>query len=817
MTSIFSQAVRKAVVLRSGVAVAALVAATPAFAADEYFAESAATASDDGAEYSAGYADDGGDAIVVTARRREESSQEVPIALSVVSAQTLERSGNFTLNQVQQLVPSLQVTSTNPRNSNINIRGLGANSAVAAGDGLEYGVGFYVDGVYYGRPGQSQFDLIDLQQIEVLRGPQGTLFGKNTTAGALNITTREPSFDPELTVEGNIGNYGYHQIRATGSVPIIADKVAVRLSVADTHRNGFLTNLYDGSDAQDYDNFTARGQLLIKPAEDVKIRIIADYSKQKINYILNVYDQFYTTFSTGAPIPNNIVDRAARFGYVLPQGNAFRRTGNSNSPYQANSEGYGVSGQIDWDLGKATLSSITSHRWWDWYPKNDVDGTPLSIYLKGQSANYQRQFSQELRLASNGENKIDYVVGLFYYWQKVRGLGETQYGADYAEWQFNPATTSPTQLAIFDQAFTGVQVDTFSDPQTKSYAAFGQADWHITDALTLTGGLRYTHEDKKGRFSRLLAPNSGGDRSLLTPVQAAQNQISDVSFSAKLKDNAVSGLATLSYKVTPDVLVYASYSKGSKSGGLNLTAGGLARPVSDPSKIGTVDPEKVDAFELGFKSQFLDGRATFNVAAFLTNIKDYQANITEQVNSNTVQYLANIPKVRSKGIEADISFAPTKWISLSAAGAYTDAKYVTFTNSPQANEVPTSGPGGSLTQDLSGVRLPGVSKFAYSLSADVAQPVSERLEVYARGDWLHRSGFNVSPVNSIYGNVPAYGLLNARLGIRTSDSQIDLSVWARNLLDKNYYISRSPGSFPGQVSGTPGDPRTIGGTLRVKW
>jgi len=801
--------------LRSGVAVAALIAAVPVLAADGN-----ATA-EGAAEYSVGYADEG-EAIVVTARRREESSQDVPIALSVVSAQALEQTGNFTLNQVQQLVPSLQVTGSNPRNSNINIRGLGANSAVAAGDGLEYGVGFYVDGVYYGRPGQSQFDLIDLQQIEVLRGPQGTLFGKNTTAGALNITTREPSFDPELTAEGSLGDYKFHQIRASGSLPIIADKVAVRLSVADTHRDGFLTNLFTGDDAQNYDNFTIRGQLLIKPVEDVKIRIIGDYSKQKLDLILNVVDGYFSTYANGTRIPNNIFDRAARTGYDLPTGNVYSREGNSNSPYQANMEAYGVSGQVDWDAGPATLTSITAYRWWDWFPKNDVDGTPLSVQLKGQMWNFQRQFSQEFRIASNGENKIDYVAGLFYFWQKVRGYGETQLGKDNAEWNLNPATIPAQTIVNTDLALTDFQANSFSNPQTKSYAAFGQVDWHITDALTLTAGLRYTHEKKDGVFSRFQVP-SGLDLSGLPADQLAAiaairnnpaNQVSDMSFSARLKDNAVSGLATLSYKVTPDVLVYGSYSRGSKSGGLNLTAGGLTRPVSDSSKIGTVDPEKVDAFEIGLKSQFLNGKVTFNVAAFLTEITDYQANVTEQLAGfpNPVQYIANIPKVRSKGLEGDIAFAPSKWINLSASASYTDAKYVEYTNAPQAPERANEG----AIQDLSGMRLPGVSKFTYSISADVAQPVNDHLEAYARADWLHRSSFNISPMNSIYGDIPGYGLLNGRIGLRTSGSGIDVSFWVRNLLDKNYYIGRNGGPF-GLISGTPGDPRTVGGTLRVKW
>jgi iron complex outermembrane receptor protein len=284
--------------LYGATATLALAIATPSLASAAEAADATA-----GAE-----AEDAGEAIVVTARRRAENSQDVPIAISVVDGAAMERSGNFTLNQVQQLVPSLQVTSFNPRNTNVNIRGLGANSSLAV-DGLEYGVGFYVDGVYFGRPGQSQFDLMDLQQIEVLRGPQGTLFGKNTTAGALNITTRAPSFDPDLTAEASLGDYGYHQVRASGSVPIIADKVAVRLSVADTHRDGFLRNSYDGSKAQDYDNFTARGQLLIQPSETVKISLIGDYSKQKQRFQLSLIDGYFTTYANGQPIANNIFDR----------------------------------------------------------------------------------------------------------------------------------------------------------------------------------------------------------------------------------------------------------------------------------------------------------------------------------------------------------------------------------------------------------------------------------------------------------------------------------------------------------------------------
>lgn len=784
---------------RSGVAIAALLVAPPVLADEGTAAEESGDASAE-AEY-----EDAGEAIIVTARRREESSQDVPIALSVVSATTLEQTGNFTLNQVQQLVPSLQITGSNPRNSSINIRGLGANSSIAV-DGLEYGVGFYVDGVYYGRPGQSQFDLIDLAQIEVLRGPQGTLFGKNTTAGALNISTREPSFSPEVTAEGTIGDYKYRQFRFSGSAPIVDNKVAVRLSGAYTKRDGFLTNLYDGKDAQDYENVTLRGQLLIKPSENVKVRLIGDYSQQKLGIILSVIDGYFTKFANGTHITNNIFDRAARTGYELPDQNVFSHNGNSNSPFQAKMKSYGLSGRIDWDLVGATLTSVTAYRWWDWFPKNDTDGTPLSINTKTQQENFQRQFSQELRIGSNGDKEINYVAGVFYFQQKVPGYQTVAFGKDFAEWNLNPATVPPSAIDVIDRALTDIETHGFSNSKTKSYAAFGQVDWRIADPLTLTVGLRYTHEDKTGEYRRYLAPGSGGDRTLLTAAQQAAYQINDMAYTAAVKADALSGMATLAYKVTPDVLLYGSYSRGNKSGGLNITAGGINRPV--------VDPETVDAFELGVKSQFLNGKATFNAAAFLTEIKDYQANVTEQVAGTTqmVQYISSIPKVRSKGVEADFNLSLSKWVNFGASAAYTDAQFVSFVNSPQSPERSNEG----AIQDLSGRRLPGVPKFAYSTNLDVAQPLNDNLEVYGRADWNYRSSFNAASTLSAYGRIPSYGLLNARLGIRTSDGQIDLAFWARNLLDKKYYLGRNASTF-GLLTATAGDPRTAGATIRVKW
>lgn len=749
------------------------------------------------------------DTIVVTARRRDEDAQDVPIALSVVGSQQLQASGSYTLNQIQQLVPTLQVFSFNPRNTNVNIRGLGSNVALT-NDGLENGVGLYVDNVYYGRPGQSQFDLVDLAQIEVLRGPQGTLFGKNTTAGAINITTRPPSFTPEFSGEASLGNYAYHQVRGSVSAPIIPDVAAFRLSIADTHRDGLITNVYDGRKAQDYDNFTARAQLLVKPAADVSIKLIGDFSRQRQHFILNVPVQYFTTFDTGAVIPNNFIARVARAGWTPLPADPFARRGAADAHYQANMKTYGLSGQLDWKVGGATLTSVTAYRWWDWDPANDADNTPLSVNVKAQQVNRQRQFSQEVRLASSGTHRLDYVVGAYYFWQIVRGYGSFAYGKDAPLW-FLPTVPA----VVGNAALSGFEAHSTSNPETKSAALFGQATWKLTDALSLTGGLRYTHETKNGTFSQFWV--AGADLSTLTAPQRAtatgiRTSFAPVtSYDSSLKDDSVSGQATISWKVAQDKLLYALYSRGSKSGGLNLT-------VLPAGATAEVKPERVDNFEIGWKTQFFDRTLTFNAAAFLTKVKDYQTAVLEQnVTGAFIQYIANIPKVRSRGVELDLVYAPAKWLNLTAAGAYTDAKYIKYTNAPQAPEV-----NAALypRQDLSGVQLAGVPKYSLSLGADVSRPVgglgSQPLELYGHADFAWRSHFNTTSSNSRYGEVPGYGLLNGRVGLRADGQHWDLSLYVRNLLNKKYFQTLSVANT-GLVTAILGEPRTYGVTLRTSW
>ncbi|TCM15740.1 iron complex outermembrane receptor protein [Novosphingobium sp. PhB165] len=793
---------------------AALLFTVPAYAAEAPSADLAA-ATPAGSAPDAAAADGNGDTgstIIVTAsRRRDENVQEVPVAISVISAAALERRGDYTLGSIQQQVPSLQVITFNPRNTNINIRGLGSNVSLT-NDGLENGVGFYIDNVYYGRVGLAQFDLVDIQSMEILRGPQGTLFGKNTTAGVINVTSRKPTFDPELSAEASLGNYGHYQVRASASGGLIKDLLAVRLSGAISQNDGFLWNKTTNTRAQNYLNKSIRGQLLFTPDPNLEVRIIGDYARQKQDYVLNVFAGLHTTYADGTPIAGNFAQRAARFpGYTLPDFAPFDRVGEADSHYQSNMAGYGVSGEVNWKLGGPTLTSITAYRWWDWDPANDGDGTSLPIVVKAQQANRQRQFSQELRLASKDNGTFDWVVGAYYFWQTVRGYGATGYGSAAPLWFLGASN------AVNNAALSGYEVNSYSDPQTKTLAAFGQTDWHITPSLTLTTGLRFTHEEKDGVFEQWVA--QAADISGFSPAVQTQIQAIRASFNkavplthTSFTDNSLSGLVSLSWKVAPDVMVYGSYARGNKSGGLNLTQ--LPSSVTDP----TVKPEKVDAFEIGVKSQFLDHRATLNAAGFWTEISDYQTAITDLDPSNPLvsrQYIANIPKVRSRGIEGELTVAATDFLSFNASGTYTDASYISYDNAPQAIENLNHG----AIQDLSGARLPGVPKWAWTLGGDFNHALTtlggKDVSVYAHADYAYRSNYNTSASNSAWAQVPGYGLVNGRIGLRTDDGLWDLSIWAKNLFDKDYFIALAPANT-GVVTAQIGEPRTIGVTLRTK-
>ena len=742
--------------------------------------------------------DSGMGEIVVTARRRAEPAQSVPIALSAVSSAEINASGGLSdLSRVQQLVPSLQLTIVNPRNTNINIRGLGSTPAFSA-PGLEYGVGIYVDQVYISRPGQSAFDLFDLQQVEVLRGPQGTLFGKNTTAGAINITTLEPSFDADFKGELSYGNYDFLQARATGSVPIVPDAVALRVSVTDAVRDkGFQFNRHTGRRIHDYSNQGVRGQLLVVPSDDVRIRLIGDYSVQDQDCCIGVPSEILTTRIDGSELPNNFNIRAARAGYDIGPIDPFARVVDADTPLTTHMTTAGVSGQIDWTIGTHTLTSVTAWRKWDYFPETDADVIGLSILPRGGVDERQRQFSQELRLASDDTGALNYVLGLYYFHQKIDSELFIEYGPDAPLWILG-ASTPALQAAL-----AGVTSQGLSTAKTNSYAGFAQGSYKFGD-VSMTLGLRYTHEKKSGDFSQ--APVGGADLSLLPEDQQAvavptRNAfIPVVAFDAGTSEGNLSGLATLSWQPTPDIMAYATYSRGYKSGGINLAV--LPEGVSAELK-----PEKADNYEVGLKTSLFDRRVTANLAAFWVDVKDYQSS---QIDTSRalVAYLDNVGSVRSRGVEADIRAAPARGLAVYASGAYVDAEYRSYPNAPCPIEYLNL----QTVCDLGGRPLPGTSKWSISAGGSYAFDVGG-YKAEIGGDYSYRSSyysaFNLAEVSRIDG----FSLVNMRVGLTDEASGIGLQFWVRNLFDKKYETVRNIAAFnTGLVTSLLGDPRTYGVT-----
>ena len=746
------------------------------------------------------------DEVLVTARRRAEDPQKVPIPLSVFGGVQLDKQNVYSLDQLQRQAPSLQVIATNPRNSNINIRGLGSNIGLS-NDGLENGVGVYVDDVYYARTAQALFDVLDLERIEVLRGPQGTLFGKNTTAGAISIYTRPPSFTPSASASLSVGEHGHRQITGAVGGPLITDKLAARLTVGATRHDGFITNVHDGRKLNAYDNLTIRAQALANLSKDLTVRVSSDYGKQAENGFTASPLGYVTqrSISGAAPtaIPNFFTDRAARLGYTPLPIDPFARRVDIDAEQSIAMHQWGTSAKVDWKTPLGDLTAITAYRSWSWAPHNDPDATPLQVYSAANNTSEQRQVTQEVRLASSGDRKVDYVVGGFYYRQTLQSDNIIGYGRDAALFLM-PADT-PTNRANYTAALNGFNVVGASGLVVKSYAGFGQLTWHTTDRLSVTSGLRYTEERKNGHFSQI--QTGGADLAIQPPAvataaQAIRNSFGSVrAYTASTKEGKLAGQVNVAYKLADDAQVYATYARGFKSGGLSLT--NLAPGIPT-----TIEPESVTNYEAGLKSQFLDRRVTLNLSVFRTTVANYQATLLDPV--RTATYISNVGEVRSQGAEVESRYRPFDGLNLYASASVLNAKYLSFHTSPCNIERL-----GTPVCDFTGQYMTGAPKFSTGAGGDYEFKVANDARGYVGVDYTYRSAIN--PVaNST--RIPGYSLVNARLGVRLKADRVDVSVWGRNLLDKDYLVSKGPAAFnSGLLTGLLGEPRIIGATVRVNY
>jgi iron complex outermembrane receptor protein len=757
--------------------------------------------------------------IVVSGRRRKELLQDIPIPVTVISGHIAENAGAFNVNRLKELIPSVQLYSSNARNTTLNIRGLGSTFGLT-NDGIDPGVGFYIDGVYHARPAATALDFVDVDQIEILRGPQGTLFGKNTTAGAFNITSKKPSETVGARAELSYGNYNYFQAKTTVTGPI-ATNLYTRISFSGTQRNGTIFNVNDQQRYNGLNNIGVKGQLLYTPSSKLEFHLIGDYNKQQPDgsslviagvtpTLRNAYRQYYKIIED--------------LGYDRPLIDPFARKIYTNTPYRHDQDAGGASFNINYKIGYGTLTSTSAWRFWNWDPVNDRDFSEVAALTKSQAPSHHDQFSQEIRYAGNITKKISGTIGVFALNQilETSPYHEEEVGPD--QWRFLQTSSTGSQaLYATPGLLDNFGIRTYSKLESLSTAAFGQIDWNLFKGLHLIGGLRYNYDKKTIAYDR---QTYGGLQTTDPALLALKKAVyTNQQFNTSTNNTNLSGNATLAYKPNNIINLYATYSTAYKPVGVNL--GGLpTTQLGDPDlSLAIIKPEFVQHTEIGIKTKPTSG-AILNVTAFNTDIKDYQTNVQSPQLGVNRGYLANAEKVNVRGIEVDASYRLKNFLTVNGALAYTDGKYVKFTNAPLALEetgkTSIDANGATVQQaftDVSGGRLPGISKWNATLGFELSTEgnfIGTLGQFFIAADASYRSEYSSNPTPSSVLNVDGYALINPRIGFRSN--QFSFIVWSRNVTNTNYFEQlQAAAGNSGLYAGVLGDPRTYGLTIRYNY
>ena len=552
--------------------------------------------------------------IIVTSQRREQNVQDVPIAISVTTAEDLQRLQVQNIQSLQYSTPSLVVAGADPTRQRFGIRGISDQSC---NPGFDNRIGVYVDDVWVGRSAASNQAVLDLASVEVLRGPQGTLFGKNTVAGAINMRTVRPQEGYSGYVEGELGNFDLRQLRGTLNLGF-SENVGARVSGFWAKRDGFVENISNGLDYNNRDDHAVRGQLQFKTG-DTTIYLAADTAKFKSRALAG-----------GERTPDPVAPRPRSIAH--------------NDPQDYVIEYSGVSGQIDHEFGNGgKLTSITALRTSDFRGSVDEDFSPANFAATELASESTEHFSQEVRYASDSSGDFDYVVGLFYLDQKIEGTGRAV--------AFAPAL-NPRAPAVF------LRVSQSSVVDAKTMAAFVHANYRPTDRLEITVGARLTREEKEIDFA----------------ITDQTGLFANGTRNDKRASNDFSPTVSLNYKVDDDSMAYVRYARAFKSFGWNAD---FVPSLADFA----FDDESVDAFEAGFKTEMFDRRLRLNVAAYLSKHDNYQVFTFRQLaNGGTALNVSNAGALTSMGIEIEAEAAPTEWLRLFANYGYNDATFDSFKN-----------------------------------------------------------------------------------------------------------------------------------------
>ena len=795
--------------------------------------------------------------IVVTAAKREQTLNDIPAAVSVTSAETIEKARITDILDLHLVVPSLRTsqlqTSTQ---TNFIIRGFGNG---ANNPGIESSVGVFIDGVYRSRSASQIGDLVDVERIEVLRGPQSTLFGQNASVGVISVITKKPSFTTTGSIEVGFGDYNAKMVRAGISGPI-SDRVAYSLSGNYNERDGYFKNLSNGHEINDRDRWDLRGQLLLNATDDLTFRLIADTSS---------IDELCCGVSNLLNGPTGAIITSPPINGQIYTGSPFDRRGYINKDPYNEVDNDGVSLQADWTVGNWTLTSITADRNQKAEFDYDADFTSADILANNLNDSKIDTFTQELRLVFDNGGPVTGLLGGYYFDEEVDYENTLTWGEHirlYATGLIFAQTGSLTVLSNLEAALMlppgtllqsgqGQVITTRQDSKVTTF--FGQLDWKATDRLTLTGGLAYATVKKDVSidqtdtdvFSSLNFVNIGfalaqaggaspaqADFISVTPCSATnpppgcnsllglypfQFLAPVVPFSdGRSNDSKTTFTARLSYDWTDDIMTYLGVSSGFKATSWNLSRdtrpvqpavgdrsplGGFPNPYYGRYGTRLAGPEESTVYEIGFKGNW--AQATLNVALFDEEIKDFQSNTF----LGTGFGLLNAGKQSVKGGEFELVYLPTEHWEFSIAGTYLDPKYDSFVIGPAVQNLP----GDPATTDLTGTKPAGISSFT-GVFAATYRWTAGGFDAFVRADYDHQSKVTVIE------NVPRavatreVGTVNASLGL--SRDGWDVQLWGHNLTDDDYLISAFPSVAQfGSYSGYPSKPRTYGITLRKRF
>ncbi len=737
--------------------------------------------------------------VTVTARKTQERLNDVPIAVTALSGSQLSLDDHRRIEDLNSLVPSTNFVITNGHQASFAIRGLGANPG---NDGLEGSAGVFLDGVYLGRPGMAAMDFIDVSQIEVLRGPQGTLFGKNTTAGAVSITTEAPSFEFGGRAQATYGNYNYQQYQATVTGPLVDSVLAGRMTAFSTRRDGTVYDVSTATDVDTLDRAGVRGQLLFTPDPSFSLRLIAEYEREQ------------QSTGTLVIIPNWGVTPAAIQAKFNAVGASFVPDASGSTTYDGTDDSTGtrqaaLSGEMNWKVGDFSLTSLTAYRRWRYESNVDTDGTAANALAGGYNI-HDNQWSEEFRVKFPTMGPFDAVAGLYYFQQSLHADAITLYGPEAAAWLTGipnallPSYAGKSAAVAALLNYNDTRWDVYSTPMTHSYAAFSQGTWHVSSNWNVTVGFRETYETKSETVWR---PNP---QSLPSGQVAADlsNQAYNA-FDVGIHDASPSFLFSSDYHFTPRMMGYASIAQGAKAGGVNTSLPAAGEPI-DSLK---VRPETATNYEIGLKDELFERRLRVSLDAFFTNVRDYQATyISPTTNGNAVSLLTNVGEVHSRGIEAEATATPIRGLTLNTTASLNDATYASYPSAPCP-----AGTVGVTSCDLTGRPVAGAPKWIANFNAHYEHPVPGDFVGYSAAEYSYRSkyfGYLDDSPDAVTGG---YGLLNLRIGVHTADDRWNLSLWGKNVTNEHYVVNYATyGSvIPGTYAAFFGDFATYGLTLRA--